>query len=305
MSLPKLINTLINEFISERLITPGSSKTYRITLNVWVRWMVQNGGITMPTAGQIVSWVRSLEEEKWSQLTIENSLNIIRMFFRWMKAKGYYEDVAKTVTVRRADREIRRGYIKKDVLKVWLNSLQSENIIQKRNKAIINLMVRTGFRCVEISRFDIGDIQKHDDRFAIRIQRKGHKEKDQSVGVPSLCIELINEYLKSRGSVPGSAPLFASHCTGKESGRLLPTSVSQLVKNELIAAGLKSKMITPHSLRHCAAVFALEMNVPEYEIRLMMGHSSSSTTARYLRLIGREKMELNIATQSVCDYLDK
>lgn len=303
MSLPKLINTLIEEFLSERLITDGSSKTYRTTLNIWVRWMVQHGGITNPSTGQIVSWMKNLEEEGRTQMTIENYMKVISIFFRWLRSKGYFEDKTKGVNVKRASREYRKEYIREDVMKPWLESLKSDTVIEKRNKAIINLMVVCGFRSVEVSRFDVRDIKTTSSGYAIRIQRKGHKEKDQLVGIPSNCIDLINDYLLFRGVSDSSEPLFVSHREGQGSGRLFPYSVSQLITNELIKAKIKSKMITPHSLRHSAAAYAIKNDVPEYDIRQMLGHTSARTTERYLRMIAAEKMEVNTASRMIDEYV--
>jgi site-specific recombinase XerD len=303
MTLSKPINILIAEFISERSITGGSADTYKRILNVWVLWMIQNADIKAPSKANIITWMKSLEEAGRSQLTIESYVTVLSIFFRWMESKQYWQNIAKGVKVKRASREYRKHYIPEADMVQWLASLQTDTLNEKRNTAIINLMLNTAFRCVEISRFSVGDIRQTGNGYAIRIQRKGHKEKDQSTGIPTECVTMINDYLAMRGKVNESDPLFASHRTGRECDRLLPKSVGQIITNQLTTAKLKSKWITPHSLRHSSAVYAIKNGATEFEVKAMMGHSSPTTTARYLRMIEEETMEMNPAARCVNDYI--
>lgn len=303
MNLPNGINPLISEFISERSVTNGSAETYRRILNVWVLWMVHNANIKSPTKANVISWIKSLEESGRSQLTIESYVTVLSIFFNWMQSKHYWENITKGIRVKRASREYRKHYIPEADMIKWLTSLNTETLNEKRNAAIINLMLNTAFRCVEISRFNVGDIRKTASGYAIRIQRKGHKEKDQSTGIPSECVTMINDYLSMRGAVQDNDPLFASHRIGRECERLYPKSVGQIISIELEKAGLKTKWITPHSLRHSSAVYAIKNGATEFEVKAMMGHSSPTTTARYLRMIEEETMEMNPAARCVNDYI--
>lgn len=303
MKLPKPINVLIHEFISERSITNGSAGTYERILNVWVLWMTMNADIKSPIKANVITWIKSLEEAGRSQLTIEGYVTVLSIFFNWMSSKTYWTNVTSGVKVKRASREYRKHYIPETDMVQWLASLHTDTLTEKRNTAIINLMLNTAFRCVEISRFNVGDIRKTGNGYAIRIQRKGHKEKDQSTGIPTECVTMINDYLAARGLVKETDPLFASHRTGRDCERLLPKSVGQIITNQLTIANLKSKWITPHSLRHSSAVYAIKNGATEFEVKAMMGHSSPTTTARYLRMIEEETMEMNPAARCVNDYI--
>lgn len=303
MQLQLGINQYIKEFISERSITIGSAETYRRVLNVWVLWMIQNMDIKTPSKANIITWIKSLEKAGRSQLTIESYVTVLSIFFNWMESKQYWQNITKGVKVKRASREYRKHYIPEADMIQWLSSLHADTLNEKRNTAIINLMLNTAFRCVEISRFNVGDIRKTGNGYVIRIQRKGHKEKDQSTGIPFECVTMINDYLSMRGSVTDPDPLFASHRTGRDCARLLPKSVGQIITNQLTIAKLKSRWITPHSLRHSSAVYAIKNGATEFEVKAMMGHSSPTTTARYLRMIEEETMEMNPAARCVNDYI--
>lgn len=303
MSIPKPINSLIKEFISERSITRGSAETYRRVLNVWVLWMTKNALVKEPTKANVISWIKSLEDNGRSQLTIENYVGVLSIFFNWIESKRYWVNITSGVNVKRASREYRKHYIVESDMVQWLSAIPSDTLNEKRNTAIIHLMLNTAFRCVEISRFNVEDIRQTSNGYSIRIQRKGHKEKDQIVGIPSECVDMINDYLIIRGTHQNNEPLFASHRNGRKSERLLPKSIGQIITNSLSVAGIKSKWITPHSLRHSAAVYAMRNGATEFEVKAMMGHASVTTTARYLRMMEEETIQMNPAARYVNEYI--
>ena len=62
-----------------------------------------------------------------------------------------------------------------------LNS--NEQLIALRDFAMLNLMLRTGLRTIEVSRADIKDITRKKGRRILKVWGKGHSEKDDFVAV--------------------------------------------------------------------------------------------------------------------------
>ena len=62
--------------------------------------------------------------------------------------------------------------------------------------------------------------------------------------------------------------------------RLTVAGVDYLVKRA--AAGADLPIVNAHALRHTAATLALESGVPIHAVQAQLGHSSVTTTMRYL-----------------------
>lgn len=65
-------------------------------------------------------------------------------------------------------------------------------------------------------------------------------------------------------------------------------SVSRLVKEHCIAAGINSSRVTAHSLRHTAATLMLKGGTPIPEIQQILRHKDINTTLIYAHMLDRE-----------------
>jgi site-specific recombinase XerD len=145
---------------------------------------------------------------------------------------------------------------------------------------IFSTMYGTGTRVSEALHLRAADIDSQ--RMMIRIEQgKGHK--DRYVQLSPKLLELLRAYWRKvrprEWLFPGQVP---DHPLSRG-------AVAQAVTHASDCAGLR-KAINPHSLRHAYAVHLLEAGTDLRKIQLLLGHSSLSTTARYLLL----------ATSTVC-----
>ena len=282
------MDTLIESFLSAQDVSPSSKKTYGRSLRQFFLWMEQEG-ISHPTREDIISFKEYLTGEGKSPMTAGSYLVVVRKFFTWLQSEGKYPNIAQDVKNPRKPKGFRKDCLTvaqvKDLLsmhKRFTNHLEG-----KRTYALLNLLIRTGLRTIELSRANIEDIRQQSGEAVLWIQGKGRTEKDEFVLLTPDTLNPLNDYLQSRGPIKGEDPLFISLSDKNRGGRLTTRSISRIVKNALFMAGLKSPRLTAHSTRHTAITLSLLGGANIQEAQAMARHSSINTTLIYAHNINR------------------
>ncbi len=158
----------------------------------------------------------------------------------------------------------------------------------RRDRAILLLLVQTGLRVGELINLDLGNISLQG-QASVFCLGKGRRER--STPLRQDTVQVLSEWMEERAAGAGD-PLFVSN----RNRRLSPDSVQQLVRRHVERAArqcpsLSARRITPHSLRHTAAMQLLRHGRSITVIALWLGHESTMTTMKYLHADQRIKQE--------------
>ncbi len=258
---------------------------------MWFKWLSSQGiDSREPTREHIVRFKQSQQQQGKSPYTYFTYVAVIKIFYRYCAAMHYYDDIGKGLQSSIRMREHCKHPLSVVEAQRLMNSIETKTIIGKRDKLIIALMLLNGLRSCEVSRIDIGDIERVEDRVLLHIQRKGHLDKRDVVALPELTVELYEDYISERDFKLGD-PLIVNHCVGREeSTRLLNTTISQIVKMRLRIIGINDPKITAHSLRHTCGSLLVEMGTDIEIIKDLLGHSASSTTRIYIDMAQKRRL---------------
>jgi integrase/recombinase XerD len=138
--------------------------------------------------------------------------------------------------------------------------------------------VQTGLRVSELTALRRQDVVLTTGAH-VRCQGKGRKLRCTPLR-PDI-VKVIDAWLGERPTDP-DAPVFPS----TRGGRLSEDAVERLVAKHVSAAkrlclSLANKRVTPHTLRHTAAMKLLQSGVDRSVIALWLGHESIDTTQMY------------------------
>lgn len=151
--------------------------------------------------------------------------------------------------------------------------------IGRRDRALLLLAIQTGLRVSEITHLRCGDIMLGTGAH-LRCEGKGRKQR--CTPLQREMVGLLTAWLRERKGQPAD-PVFVTargHALSRD-------AIERLVARHAEAAhrrcpSLTRKRVTPHVLRHTAAMELLGHGVDRAVIALWLGHESVETTQMYL-----------------------
>ena len=281
------ISAVVSAFAISQDVKTTTRELYRRTLSTFFDWVRETGRtITALSVVDLIQYKDELLNAGKSTLTVASYINSIRRFYEWAEANKYYPNIGKGVHAPKRRQQFRKQPL--TVAQVG-DLLRHEKEQTPRDYALINLIVRTGLRCIEVVRADVGDITYISGQRVLMIHGKGRDEKDNFVILPDGVYLPIKAYLDTREDITPNAPLFASVSNRNSGGRMTTRAVSGIAKAGLKNVGLDNKVFTAHSLRHTAAVNVLRAGGSREKVQDMLRHANPATTEIYIATIKEEQ----------------
>jgi site-specific recombinase XerD len=149
----------------------------------------------------------------------------------------------------------------------------------RRDHALLLTAVQTGLRVSELT-----GLTRQDAHLGAgpHVRCHGKGRKDRATPLTSQSVKVLRTWLAETGTSP-DGPLFPA----RAGSRLSRDAVERLVAKHAATAeaacpSIKEKNVTPHTLRHTAAMSLLRGGVDTSVIALWLGHEDAETTQVYL-----------------------
>lgn len=239
--------------------------------------------VTDIDAGLVGRFLDFLETERGNSARSRNArLTAIRSFFKYVSTSEpqllqHCHQVLALPAKRHEKRTI--AYLDRNETEALLAAPDIKSWYGRRNRTLLLLCVQTGLRVSELIDLNCGDVNLGTGAH-VKCQGKGRKAR--TVPLRKDTVEALQSWLAECGTADDQ-PLFVSN----RNGRLSRDAVERIVhKNVALASDrcrtLKAKRVSPHCLRHTAAMELLHQGVDCTVIALWLGHESVETTGVYL-----------------------
>jgi len=284
---PQRIEELVDKFINSQDVKLNSKLLYRRTLKQYFNWIDKKGYLLSEIARpHILEYKDELLNSGLSSLTVGSYITSVRRFYEWTEANKVYPNVAKGIKTPKRKQQFKKQPLLPAQATALLNFYQDKT---HRDYAIINLLLRTGLRTIEVIRASVEDITFKGSQRVLLVHGKGRDERDNFVLLTDKTYQPIAEYLSTRGNINTSEPLFTSTSNNSKGERLTTRSISYIAKEGLKAIGLDEKTFTAHSLRHTTAVNILRGGGSLEQAQMTLRHSNPATTQIYTATLNEER----------------
>ena len=287
---PVLESFFTDHLMTQRQASPNTVASYRDTYRLLLAHLRARTGkqpaqldFTDLDAAAIGGFLQTLETGRCNSAATRNTrLSAIRSLFRYasLHAPEHAELISQVLAL--------QGKRTSKTIVCFLTRAELEALIAapdratwhgRRNRVLLMLASQTGLRVSELTALVIGDVHLGTGPY-VRCTGKGRKER--CTPLTAQTVRTLTAWLAERGGT-GTDPLF---CT--RSGQPLSRDAIALLLTKHAASAartctsLQAKTVTPHTLRHSAAMQLLHAGIDVTVIGLWLGHESPASTRPYL-----------------------
>ncbi len=231
------------------------------------------------TKEEIRSYLKYLDELKYSNSTISRMLSSLRHFYTYLVTNNVI--TTNQFKLIKNPKKIKKlpNFLQGDELDKIFSSIDTKTPLGLRNRLIIELLYATGLRVSEITNLKINNIDIHNKE--IKVIGKGSKERIVFFG--DYASKYLQEYLSwARPSLLKNHK--SEYLLINNNGDKLQSRGVEYIIDEIVKVASLKHHISPHVLRHTFATDMLNNGADLKSVQELLGHSSLSTTQIYTHI---------------------
>ena len=287
---PTLQAFFTDRLINQRDASPHTIAAYRDTLRLLLTFIQRQTGkqpaaldIEDLDAMRITAFLDYLERERRNgPRTLNARLAAIHSLFRFAAARHpeHANLIARVLAIpaKRFDRAI-VTYLTSEEVDALLAAPDRDRWIGRRDHALLTLAIQTGLRVSELTALRRQDVHLGT---GAHVRANGKGRKLRATPLTTRTAAVLRSWLQEIDDSPAE-PMFPT-TRGRPLSR---DAVALLVAKHTTAASpscpsLKTKTVSPHVLRHTAAMNLLHAGVDSSVIAQWLGHESVEATQIYI-----------------------
>jgi len=281
------LRSFLDHLYIEKGLSQNTVKAYETDISAFINWIKENTKLKLKDIKEenINKYISYLFELNLKSSSVNRKISSIKSLYMFLVKKNILKNSPINEVIAPKQEKYLPFSMSEDEVDKLLNSPKPSNKIEKRDKAMIEMLYATGMRISELVNLKITDIDTQ--RCVVKVLGKGSKERLIPFGEAAL--ESLNAYLSDREEST-SKEIFLSNRRTKISR----IAFWHRIKLYLSRENLKNS-ISPHTLRHAFATHLLNRGADLRSVQLLLGHSDLSTTQIYT----------HIAKQRLSDVLKK
>jgi integrase/recombinase XerD len=304
---PLLEGFFTQRLIAQRRASPHTIASYRDTFRLLLGFVQKRLGrapsklaLADLNAPLVASFLEELEHRRTNNACSRNvRLAAVRSFFRYasLEVPEHSALIQRVLAIPRK-RHTRPliDFLVRAEIEALISAPDRKTWIGQRDHAFLLVAVQTGLRLSELTGLRQQDVSLGTGAH-VRCLGKGRKQRATPLTKPAAAV--VTAWIKQQ-SEADDLFLFPS----ARGGRLSADAVQHMVARHVETAqkacpSLSKKRVTPHVLRHTAAMELLQAGVDRALIAIWLGHESMESTEPYLHANLALKEEILAKTRAV------
>ena len=270
---------IIRSFLDSLYIEKGLSKntvsSYKNDISSFLSWLNKKQINYQQVSGKNINeFISNLFNSGLKSSSVNRKISSIKHFYLFLSKKKIIKySPADEIETPKQEKYLPISMSEDEVEKL-LSSPNSNRIIERRDKAMIEILYATGMRISELVNLKLTDVDFN--RSVLKVFGKGSKERLVPYGEKAA--EALDIYLRDRKR-SDSKNVFLSN----RGSQITRGAFWQRIKIYIKRENLKSS-ISPHTLRHAFATHLLNRGADLRSVQILLGHSDLSTTQIYTHI---------------------
>lgn len=289
--LPRLIERFFGQrLVRQRNVSPHTIASYRDTFKLFLKFAHRRTG-KFPSALRledfnaelVVAFLDDLDNERRaSPATYNLRLTAIRVFFRFLafEEPAYSGQIQRVLAIPGkigSKREVE--FLTRNEIKAILSAPDRQTWIGRRDYVLLLTAVQTGMRLSELVGLDRGAVTLG---IAAHIRCFGKGRKERVTPITKMLNSSIKAWMVEAQKGNGSVLFPTIHGERMSADTVQYLLAKYVSKAAERCPSIRAKRISPHVLRHSAAMELLDAGVDSTVISLWLGHESTRSTQPYL-----------------------
>jgi integrase/recombinase XerD len=268
----------------EKGLSQNTVQAYETDILSFLNWLTKTPNINYLNLKEdnINKYIAYLFKSKLKSSSVNRKISSLKSLYLYLIKKNILKNSPISEVITPKKEKYLPSSMSEDEVDRLLKSPDTSNKIEKRDKAMIEMLYATGMRISELVNLKLTDVDLQ--RCVAKVFGKGKKERLIPFGEAAL--EALSDYISDRDKSV-SKEIFLSN-RGKKLSRV---AFWQRIKIYLIRENLKNS-ISPHTLRHAFATHLLNRGADLRSVQLLLGHSDLSTTQIYTHIAKQRLSEV-------------
>ncbi len=276
-----LVGSFLDYLYIEKGLSKNTVKSYESDIcgkspDSFNNWSLKFTGCSLKklNSTDINQYIAYLFKQGLKRSAINREISTIKSFYLFLlKKKLIIVSPIEDVVIPKQEKYLPVSMSEAEVEKL-INSPDIQKPIEKRDKAMIELLYATGMRISELINLKLTDVDIQ--RSVVKVLGKGSKERLIPYGESAA--EALNDYLNDRRDLREKEIFLSNRGTKISRGAFW-----ERIKVYIHREGLKIS-ISPHTLRHAFATHLLNRGADLRSVQILLGHSDLSTTQIYTHI---------------------